>query len=718
MVLKGLPWSTWRRDFFPTSLILGVFVVFALLAIRVVAIDSPVMGSDEYAYFQTAHFDGARDQLFQLDANMQRVDNKVYPWLYKLWATASAQRVADVGRLFNAFLYSACALLLFAIFQRLFDRRIALISALLYLVFPFSIYATMLLPEVEFQFAVYALVATWVFGTSLPSWRRILVAAAVAALGYLIKPHALAAVVASAAWLGLAGLRPSGDTAIGRRLGSAVRRVAVFVVATYIFTKLFGRLLDPKTSGAVVSSFYASYLQGILRPGYLLAHIGTTAMYAAGHLWLLCVFFLPAFPILVSDSWAWVRGREVPATVAGKPFSRGAVAMFVLLLVLALVAMVAVFTDAAAAGTDIEKGRLHGRYLALLFPLLLGYAIAGVYRTRASVLSALGLLALWSFALVGTSVFQLYPWDYPDAFGFFKPTPGRWSFEGALSWTCIGTLVVGTLAWLAFAVSPYRRAAYGLFVLATMILAHLQTGTWLAAQSRYAQSSIDAGNAVAAYLGERPAGSGMIATTDRWGQVTYLLAAIDSMQHVRMLHADETLRESTVPAGVQWIVVGSDIQVDLPSAAQMSFGPYRLFLLANGVEWPKIPMRKTWDGKPLLIALANAGGLTVFDHFNAAEAWGRWSSGPEASIVLPVRISDTVDIRFFAWSSTPQGDDVTFQLGDSEAMVHVTEKGADYEVTLSPRGESERLFIRCHHVETSGSRPLGVAIAKLQFLRP
>lgn len=718
MVLKGLPWSSWRRDFFPTSLVLGVFVIFALLAVRVVAIDSPVMGSDEYAYFQSAHFDAARDQLFLLDTNIQRVDNKVYPWLYKLWSTASLQRVADVGRLFNAFLYSVCALLLFAIFQRLFDRRVALISALLYLTFPFSIYATMLLPEVEFQFTVYVLVAIWVFGAPLPSWKRILFAAAVAALGYLTKPHAAAAILASVAWLGVAGLGLPYDAPLVRRIGGAAWRVLLFLVATYVFMKVFGRLLDPRTSGTVVASFYAQYLKGLRDPHYLLEHAGTTAMYAAGHLWLLCVFFLPAFPLLIAESWAWLRGREAPGRIAGKPFSSGAMALLILLLVLALVAMVAVFTDAAAAGSDFEKGRLHGRYLALLFPLLLGYAVAGVYKTPAKVLAALGLLALWTFAWFGTQIFQLYPWDYPDAFGFFTPTPGRWSFDGALPWTCTWTLIAGTLAWLVFAVSRYRRAVYGVFVLAVMVLAHFQAGAWLAAQSRYAQVSIDAGNAVAAYLGDQPAGKGMIATTDRFGQASYLLAAIDSLQHVDVLRPGQALRESAVPAGVQWVVAGSDIEVDLPSAAELPFGPYRLYLLGSGVNWPTVPMRKVWDGEPLLISPADAGGLTTFDHFNAAEPWGRWSSGTDASIALPVRVSGTVVVTFFAWSATPEGDDVTLELGDSKATVHVTGKGADYTVTLSPGKEAERMFVRCHHLEASGPRQLGVAMARLQFQRP
>jgi hypothetical protein len=718
MVLKGLPWSSWRRDFFPTSLILGVFVVFALLAVRVVAIDSPVMGSDEYAYFQSAHFDAARDQLFQMDTHIQRVDNKVYPWLYRLWSTASLERVADVGRLFNAFLYGACALLLFAIFQRLFDRRVALISALLYLAFPFSVYATMLLPEVEFQFSVYVLVSIWVFGPPLPSWQRILLAAAAGAFGYLVKPHAAAAILASAVWLGVAGLRLPYEAGLRRRIVGATWRVALFVAATFIFMKLFGRLLDPRTSGAVVSSFYAKYLEGLRSPQYLLEHAGTTAMYAAGHLWLLCVFFLPAFPLLVADSWAWLRGREVIGSVGRKSFSSGAAATFVLMLVLALVGMVAVFTDAAAAGSDFEKDRLHGRYLAILFPLLLAYAVAGVYKTPAKLLAALGLLALWTFALLGPGIFQLYPWDYPDAFGFFTPTPGRWTYDGALSWTCMAILIVGTLAWVTFAVSPYRRAAYAAFALGLMLLSHLQTGAWLAAQSRYAQPSIDAGNAVAAYLGEQPAGKGMVVTTDRFGQASYLLAAIDSLQYVRVLHADETLREKTLPASVQWVVAGSDIQVDLPSAAELSFGSYRLYLLGNDVTWPTVPARKAWDGKPLLISLASAGGLTTFDHFNAAEPWGRWSSAEDASIALPVRIDGTVTITFFAWSIKPEGDDVTLALGDSKATIHVMGTGADHSVTLSPSNDAERLFVSVRHLETQGPRQLGVAIARLQFQRP
>jgi len=67
----------------PRLLWMAMLVAFFLMAIRVASINSPVMGSDEYAYFHAAKYEASGEQLFALDPYLQRVDNKVYPWLYR-----------------------------------------------------------------------------------------------------------------------------------------------------------------------------------------------------------------------------------------------------------------------------------------------------------------------------------------------------------------------------------------------------------------------------------------------------------------------------------------------------------------------------------------------------------------------------------------------------------------------------------------------------------
>jgi hypothetical protein len=436
-----------------------------------------------------------------------------------------------------------------------------------------------------------------------------------------------------------------------------------------------------------------------------------------GHLWVFCVFFAPALPLLIKDSWYWTRGKLVDGDVEGRHV-RGGISVLIVLIIFATVAMVAVFTDAAAAGSDFEKWRLHGRYVAALLPLMLGYAVAGVDSARPWAIAGLGLIALWTFALVGNQIFQIYPWDYPDLMGLFALTPGRWSFDGAIAWTCYTTLGLGTACWVVFMLSGHRRVVYVFFVAGALLLAHAQTGAWLAAQVRNSQPSIDAGNGMAAYLGEQPAGTGMIATADRFGQVSYLLAAIDSMQYVRWIHHHEVVRRGGLPKRVHWLVADDAVAVDIPTAAMMRFGPYRLFLIDGATPWPSVPDQTTWDDKPLSIVLADPGGLTTFTGFNAPEGWGRWSESTNASIELPVRVQGPVLISVFGWSSNPQGDDVVFQLGDSEMTIHMTGQGADYKAVLNPHHEAGRLYVKGSRIETSGPRKLGVALARIELKRP
>ena len=113
------------------------------------------MASDEYAYVGAARYAATPEQMYQLDPGMQPLGNKAYPVLYSAWQHVSPERPELVGRVFNAGLFVLGSLLLFGIFRRIFDRDSALVSALLYLAFPFSFYSITLLPEVEFQVSVY-----------------------------------------------------------------------------------------------------------------------------------------------------------------------------------------------------------------------------------------------------------------------------------------------------------------------------------------------------------------------------------------------------------------------------------------------------------------------------------------------------------------------------------------------------------------------------------
>src|SRR3546814_4867078 len=63
----------------PRALVLAAFVAFVLLMLRIAAVESPIMASDEYAYFAHAEYAQVAEQLERLDPALQAVENRVYP---------------------------------------------------------------------------------------------------------------------------------------------------------------------------------------------------------------------------------------------------------------------------------------------------------------------------------------------------------------------------------------------------------------------------------------------------------------------------------------------------------------------------------------------------------------------------------------------------------------------------------------------------------------
>ncbi|MDR7100825.1 hypothetical protein J2X04_003206 [Lysobacter niabensis] len=567
----------------PRSLLAAVFVVFALLAMRVVTTGSPIMGSDEYAYFGTAKFADDAGTIFQFDPGMQAVGNKVYPLLYSGWESVSHQDAGSVGRLFNSLLFVLGAFVLYGIFARVFDRRSALYSAILYLLMPVSFYATTLLPEVEFQVSVYLVTLMVAMAGRKPSYRSIAAAAALSALSYLIKPHAAALICACGLyWFATGMLQREG--ALPRRLARAAGRAAWYFGLSAFFIMAITKLApgNRAAGGDVVASFYRSYVERIFDVDFLLANLTGFVDYAGGHLWLLLALFAPGLVFVAASSGrlmgqAW-RAKSGSSPVDEMPDS-SYFALYVALLLLAFLAMIAIFTSSAGELSDFEKFRLHGRYLAPLLPLLLGCSVWAVAQRPGRLVPLLGLAALVAFVFVGRGLYKIFPWDYPDAFGLFGPSLHYWGFTGASTWTVWVILLAGILGYLAQACGVRARLSYMAFVLVVALASHTQMWRWLDFHVESNRSTVAAADAIETYLGDAPTGSGLVLTLDRYGQAPYLLMGLDHPQFVRAASNGQVVAAKDIPAGVRWIVAPQAAQLVVPDASERSFGNQRLYLL-------------------------------------------------------------------------------------------------------------------------------------------
>jgi len=700
----------------PRALWIAMLIMFFLMAIRVASINSPVMGSDEYAYFHAAKYAGSGEQLYALDPYLQRVDNKVYPWLYRAWASGSVQHADTVGRLFNSLLYCLAALLLFGIFRRCMDRRSAVLAALLYLVMPFSFYATTLLPEVEFQVSIYLLVLVWLADRGPSTWLQMVLGALVSATAYLIKPHAAAAILASAAYLtwSRAGLAAGGSAL--RRVALGMLQALAYLACTVLLIKLLRHLLDPAGSSAIVASFYQAYLDRLRDPHYLLKSLGSIAGYVGGHLWVWLVFFAPGVVALLADLRHWLPWRRplVPAAEAPMDEARRKLTLFLFLLAAAMLCMVALFTDAAAAGSEFERGRLHGRYLEALLPFLLAYAMWWTGRGAARWVALVGVAAMLSFVLWGRFWFHLYPWDYPDLFGLFDGKIRYWAFDHMARWPLRLSVALALVCWAAFAFTRHRRFSYVVFVAGSMLAAHGQMSAWLRAENELTQQVLTDGEAIRALLGDSAAGSGLVATYERFGQASYLLAAMDTQQHVLELKPGAALDPQVLPKGTSWVVAPKAMEVRLPDAWRIDVGSQSLYLLEDARVRPVAPQKPVWDGKPLSIDTGSAGNPSRFQGFRPGESWGRWSTTHRASIELPAQVSGRVRVEFFGWvADVAKNPAISVGLGSAAASVPMTAQGQEHQLMLDIKTPGDSLWFESAPVDNGGV-PLGVAVGRVR----
>ena len=500
-------WRQVRVAQVPKSLLVAMFVAFVILVARVVSTESPVMASDEYAYFMGAKYAAQGQELYRYDPAMQPIDNKLYRVLFDAWTLVSVERVALVGRLFNVLVFVVASLLVFVLGNRVFDRRTATISSILYLLLPFSFYSTLLLPEVEFQALVYAGVALALWAAARRSPWAVLLPALVSAAAYFAKPHAAALVVGIAAFFMVSDLLARVD---GRwaALKSGVVRGALYLLST----------------GAVV--YLVRWLAGIwpyalntAHAAYLLGNAWSMLDYVVGHAWVLMLMFAPGCLVIAGECWRVARslatGRS-EAPLADDALQRRRFAVLVALLGIAFLAMIGAFTNAASQVSEFEKYRLHGRYLEPLLPLLLLFSVWGVYASRRlKVMSAALLVSVLMFCLYLRFQYRLYPWDYPDIFVFFTSGLKHWSLPGVNNW--LMWLVV--LAAVAFFICALRNRfaarAYLVYLVLLMLGSHVQMANWLRQSARDNRAMIEAGDMLGECLVGAPPGTGLVLVDDR-----------------------------------------------------------------------------------------------------------------------------------------------------------------------------------------------------------
>lgn len=567
----------------PRALLLAMFATFVILVGKIIATESPVMASDEYAYFMSAKYEAVGQELYRYDPAMQAVDNRAFPLLFDTWSLVSSERVALVGRVFNGLVFVLSALVIFLISCRVFDRPTASISSILYLLFPFSFYSTILLPEVEFQFLVYATVLLVLWSSARRSVWMVLAPALASAAAYFVKPHAIALIVGVAGFFTFSGVLVR-NAGMSRSGWLGVIRALIYLLSTGVAIYLVKRVSAGDSAGATtaVASFYGGYLQRLSSPGYLLENAWSIMDYIVGHVWVLLLLFAPGVLAVVTECWRAAKALFAKGEVAAVDpvqLQHRRFAVLVAMLCIAFLVMIGAFTNSASQVSEFERYRLHGRYLEPMLPLLLAYSVWAV-RKSARVMVMAGVLAasVLIFYFYLRFQYHIYPWDYPDIFVFFTSDLQHWGLAGVNDWM-VWLVVAAALAFFACSFfGKFSTQAYVIYLALLMIGCHVQMGNWLRQSSIENKAMIEAGDMMNDYLAGAAPGSGLVLVDDRYGKSSYFLMELSSLQHVVSVEKGGGF-SGEIPRGVEWIIAPSDVRVEGAGSREIEFGPQSLYRL-------------------------------------------------------------------------------------------------------------------------------------------
>lgn len=688
----------------------------------------PIFGSDEYAYFIGGKFNHQLEALYQLDPGLQRISNFLYFSLVHAATALFGEHFLTAYRVVHGIEYVAAAWLVCSVVRPLLDQRLMLLSVLACLLFPAHIYLYAVMPEVDLMLLAAILGFALVRVYPEHSLRASVLAGATLGAAILVKPHAMALLLAAVAAQGLMWLAGVGP----RRLLAAACNCLLMLASTYAalvllaFASTGNWSLDPTV--ALGLKFYGKYLENSAVQVSLLTKVISALHYLLANLVVVVLVFAPALVWSLGHLLRRLRARrsETPLQTA--------LAIFALAMLASHLAMTAWFTAGAAAMNDGEAMRLHGRYLSaalVWLPPLYFFALTQLSPRLRKLCSAVlaGAVLLLLFMVVPK--FKIYPWDHPLLMAFFNPKNWyQWSHGAAIPYLGM-VLIAAVIAGLALAL--YKREWQSRILAAQLLLilgtGSLQNYTWLYTHLRGTQEASHGGQALGMLVGDKQIGRGVLVTEERYGRASYLLFGLGNAPKVIMRPAGEIVTRQDV-AGADWVVVDGDYKLQFDYKAAMSLAQLRLMTLrsapvaivphASEAPRPAGPKTVMAEGEALSLAVAQAPDNGVLlAGFNQQEEWGAWTSEPKAEIVTPRLLEGKLRITLFGWALAENLQaPMQLKAGDQTYPLALTGAAKDIVLEINLAKPSDRLLFESGVFKPAGSgRTLGIAIGRLNIER-
>jgi hypothetical protein len=721
-----------KRKLGGTSLNWYYLWVIALTAlfgfVKFLYFNLPVIVNDEYSYWATGVNRSDLEGLYLRDPALPRASAVLYLALIQLIDAIGGGK--DFVRAMNFLLWAATSGIVYLISRQIIDSTGALVSALIWLVMPFSLYGVTLMAEPMYVFVSYVSICFFLHFIIYERLATLIMAASTCALAALVKPHAFALFLACLIVLVCSKKYSKASvyfipgffiTFFG--VGSLLSGGVVFDMAPLvgsIYTDIASGILSGIGHSAAGAQDSLNYVLGISR--YFFSNLATLVVVFPMGMISSLVFALPrCYGDRLRELVFLPQDHHVVDRVMW-------VARTIFVIILAYIAMTSVFTSFVGEKNVFETNRLHGRYFNHFFPLLMALSLFSASRLTPIAIRAFSfiwLLVLLYFFLVITDSFKIYPWDNPDIFGFYRVSDAStWGFNpfGSLFW--LAGLITGCFLSIALWIAPQlrRQGILILWVLIVVAFGNVQTLTWAMSNHRGYSATVEDVKAlrqIALEVGEES--RGLVAGEDRYGRLATVLHQFNGKVHVREV-SDSAMSLNDVPADISWMLTPRAVKLydDLKGRVRQSviLGEYELSLFErSGLISESRPTRLCTEK----IKLDFRGGAKNLDFalvgFNAPEDWGVWTREQQASIALSCLLRGSFVLRLLGYSDPSRKEYPTvLSVGGVSHSVLFGYPPRWVEVSFqNPAASSEIGLQTLPYQENQWARPIGTAIIEAEI---
>ena len=501
----------------------------------------------------------------------------------------------------------------------------------------------------------------------------------------------------------------------------ALTCASAYGTAVVLVWLLTGKLL--LTIADLIGGFYFGVAGRGFKLAYWLNNIRGIAEYAVAH--GAVMLFLVPFGV-AGLALAFANAASV-AESADRRATHRLFAIFAISALAMVIAVVSGFTQLVGAGNSSEAGRLHGRMVNFLLPLLLAEGIHLAtqppqrwFRAFAIVWAVAGLAIL--FWVVPQ--FAIYPWYIAELFALFRHPnhySWNWTWRGAALGEYVGWIVLAlaiVAIWRADIAPRLAVAAFAAF----MLVAQLQANVWAYSQSSTTvREYADAASSVKTLVGSRQGseGKGLVVGSDRFLRMSMVLFHLGAAQHVKQLPVGQTIKAGDIPEGVEWMVLTDQYPVEVPYAKSLRVGVLELYTFRNTPPYVFASEKALWKGAPISLKFGDTGDVGTLSGFNAPEPWGSWSAREDAYVLLPSLVEGPITLRMFGWTVAPNlVRPLRIRIGETTQDMQLTDKPAWHQLSFDVRQPADRVsFIYPPYRETPWARPVGVGISEIQISR-